>query len=197
MTGQAPGAAYSDFGAIPILRYGMIMADPPWRFINRSSRGEAKNPSAQYRCMNLEEIADLPVSHLAAPDCLLWLWATNPMLPQALDVLRAWGFEFKTAGHWVKRTRTGKLSFGTGYVLRSAGEPFLIGAIGSPKTGARNIRSILVEAERREHSRKPEAAFRAAEALVPGVQRLELFSRSPRPGWDVFGDETGKFGEAA
>jgi N6-adenosine-specific RNA methylase IME4 len=171
--------------------FDLIMADPPWRFDNWSAAGERKNAKAHYACASLDWIKALPVADLAARDCVLWLWATNPMLPRALEVMAAWGFTFKTAGHWVKRTRHGKLAFGTGYVLRCAGEPFLIGTRGKPKT-ARNVRSV-VEGPAREHSRKPDEAFAAAEMMMPGARRIELFSRQERPGWKVWGDEVGRF----
>lgn len=171
------------------------MADPPWLYENWSAAGEHKNATAKYDCMDLEAIKALPVSHLAGGDCLLWLWATNPMLPQAFEVMSAWGFTFKTAGTWVKRTTNGKVAFGTGYVLRSANEPFLIGTTGKPKT-ARNVRSV-VDAVAREHSRKPDEAFAAAEKLIPGARRVELFSRQTRTGWSTWGDENAKFNEAA
>lgn len=189
--------------------FGLIMADPPWSFDNWSAKGEAKNAKAHYDCEPWEAIAGLPVSALAADDCLLWLWATNPMLPQALAVMSAWGFTFKTAGHWVKRTVNGKIAFGPGYVLRCAGEPFLfgtkgtpllegdpflIGSIGKPKTVAKNVRSVI-EGPIRDHSRKPDEAFAAAEALMPDVRRIELFSREFRPGWACWGNEIGKFNE--
>ena len=174
--------------------YSVIMADPPWHFATRSAKGvTAKGAGGQYATMSLEEIMRLPVASLAAPDCLLWLWATNPMLPQAFDVLAAWGFTFKTAGHWVKRTRHGKLAFGTGYIFRCAGEPYLIGTRGGPRT-TRSVRSVI-EGPVREHSRKPDEAFAAAEALLPGARRLELFSRQAREGWTVWGNETSRFGE--
>lgn len=172
--------------------FDLIMADPPWSFDNFSAAGEAKNAKAQYACNPLEWIKGLPVEGIAARDCVLWLWATNPMLPDALAVLSAWGFTFKTAGHWVKRTKHGKLAFGTGYIFRCAGEPYLIGARGAPKT-TRSVRSVI-EGPIREHSRKPDEAFAAAEALMPHAQRLELFSRQERAGWTVWGNETGKFG---
>ncbi|GAA6196672.1 MT-A70 family methyltransferase [Pseudophaeobacter sp.] len=189
-------ASFSDFTAIPLFRYGLIMADPPWAYKNWSEGGEHKNASAQYDCMGLDAVKALRVGDLAAPDCILWLWATNPLLDQAFDVMRAWGFQFKTAGHWSKKTKHGKQAFGTGYILRCSGEPFLIGTIGNPKT-ARNVRSV-VEGPLREHSRKPDEAFTAAERLAGDVERLELFSRQERPGWDVFGNELEKFaGRAA
>ncbi|WP_226562173.1 MT-A70 family methyltransferase [Salipiger thiooxidans] len=176
---------------VPLFRYGMIMADPPWHYELRSPAGEAKAPQAKYECAPLDWIKELPVGHLAAPDCVLWLWATNPMLPQALEVMAAWGFTFKTAGHWSKKTRHGKQAFGTGYLLRCAGEPFLIGTIGSPRV-SKAVRSVI-EGPIREHSRKPDEAFAAAEMLVPNVRRIELFSRQERAGWDVMGNEVGRF----
>lgn len=197
--------------------FGLIMADPPWSYEMRSEKGYAKAPEAQYRTMDLAAIKALPVEALAAPDCLLWLWAVNPQLPQALEVMAAWGFTFKTAGSWVKRSKHGKVSFGTGYILRSSNEPFLIGTRGSPST-TRGTRSALVtheggflcaadevwqnhtvtiEATAREHSRKPNEAYEACEELMPDVRRLDLFSRESRPGWTAWGDEAGKFGGAA
>jgi len=198
--------------------FGFIMADPPWNFKNFSAKGEAKNAKALYDCTPVEWICGLPVSALAADDSVLWLWATNPMLPEAMQVLDRWGFRFKTAGTWVKRTSRGKDAFGTGYILRSSNEPFLIGTRGKPKT-TRSTRStvptyydglihadagdwpalsITIEAVAREHSRKPDAAFLAAETLMPDVRRIELFSRETRPGWSNWGNEANKFdGEAS
>lgn len=181
--------------SLPLFSYDLIMADPPWQYENWSEAGEHKNASAKYVCQDLEWIKSLNVGHLATPNSILWLWATNPLLPQALETMAAWGFEFKTAGHWSKKTKHGKQAFGTGYLLRCAGEPFLIGRIGNPKT-ARNVRSVI-EGPVREHSRKPEEAFKAAEALMPNARRLELFSRQERAGWDVWGNEATKFNEVA
>lgn len=152
-------SAADEFLALrPAEGFDLIMVDPPWQFTARSAKGvTAKSAGGHYRCMSLGDIAALPVATLAARDCLLWLWATNPMLPEALSVMEAWGFTYKTGGHWVKRTRHGKLAFGTGYVLRCAGEPFLIGTIGRPRA-TRSVRSVI-EGQLREHSRKPEEAF--------------------------------------
>lgn len=187
--------AYSDISEIPLFRYGLIMADPPWLYENWSSAGEHKNATAKYQCMPLDEIKTMPIGHFASRDCVLWLWATNSMLPQAFELMMAWGFTFKTAGHWSKKTSKGNQAFGTGYILRCAGEPFLIGTVGNPQT-SRNVRSVI-EGPTREHSRKPDEAYAAAEQLVPGAHRLDLFSRQERPGWDCFGDETDKFQGAA
>lgn len=179
----------------PFGGFDLIMADPPWRYEMRSEKGEAKSPMAHYDCLSIEDIARLPVSALAAPNCLLWLWSLNTMLPQALQIIEAWGFEYKTAGHWVKTTVNGKLNFGTGYILRGSGEPFLIGTRGSPKT-AKNVRSVVM-GRIREHSRKPEEAFAEAEKLMPDARRIEVFSRQRRAGWSNWGHESEKFEEAS
>ena len=106
--------------------------------------------------------------------------------------MAAWGFAYKTGGAWVKRTATGKAAFGTGYLLRSATEPFLIGTIGNPKIRSRSVRN-LIEGLRREHSRKPPEARAMIDKLLPDVWACELFAREPWPGRDVWGDQTARF----
>lgn len=174
--------------------FALAMIDPPWRFKAFSAKGvTAKSAGGQYRTMDLGDIGDMPLREIMAPDSWIWLWATNPMLPHALDVLASWGARFATAGHWSKRTARGGQAFGTGHVLRCAGEPFLIGCYGRPKVVARNIRSVI-EGPLREHSRKPDEAFSEAARMVPhGAPKIEIFSRESRPGWHVWGDESGKF----
>ncbi len=213
---MTPATAFRDLR--PAGGFSLIMADPPWSYEMRSDKGYAKAPEGQYETMPLAEIKALPVELLAAPDCLLWLWAVNPQLPQALQVMASWGFAFKTAGTWLKRSKHGGVQFGTGYILRSSNEPFLIGTRGAPKT-TRATRSaiishgdwsdagdwsdswpngtVTIEAAAREHSRKPDEAFRACEEMMPDVRRIELFSRQRRAGWATWGHETGKFGDAA
>lgn len=184
------------FGDLTPLCYGVILCDPPGLFRNYSVKGEAKNPLAHYACMDLDAIKALPVSHLAAPDCALVMWATAPMLPAAIDTLKAWGFAFKSAGAWAKQSSTGKKwSFGTGYCYRSAAEFWLLGTIGNPAQRVRNVRNLIV-APIREHSRKPDQMHTDIEALWPGPY-VELFGRAPRAGWDIWGNQTNKFGEAA
>jgi len=183
------------FGQLQPESFDLIMADPPWSFDNYSAKGERKNAKHHYRCLPTEEIMQFPVYDLATKNSLLWLWATNPMLPQALATMKRWGYEYRTGGSWVKTTKNGKIAFGTGYILRSASEPFLIGVRGKPRVEAKNIRSAI-HGLAREHSRKPDEAFEAAERMLPLARRLELFSRTDRPGWETFGDEVGKFGVA-
>lgn len=184
------------FGELSPAHYGLILADPPWRFSNFSEKGEAKNPVAHYDCMSLEAIKALPVMDLAAPDCALVMWATAPMLPEALETMAAWGFTYKTGGSWAKQSSTGeKWAFGTGYIFRSATEPYLVGTRGKPAVLSRSIRNLIV-APVREHSRKPDEMHRHCEALFAGP-RCELFARERRDGWDCWGNQTDKFEAAA
>lgn len=180
------------FGDLRMFGYGAILADPPWYFRNFSAAGEEKNPVAHYACMDAEALAAMPVSQLAAPDCALFMWATAPMLPDAIHLMKRWGFTFKSAGAWAKQSSTGeKWAFGTGYCFRSAAEFYLLGTIGKPRVLSRSVRNLIV-APTREHSRKPGRLHRDVETLYAGPY-AELFAREPRPGWDVWGNQTDKF----
>ena len=154
--------AFADFDQIPLYKYGLIMADPPWAFANWGEPND-RSAAAHYGTMDLDGIRALPVEQLAAPNAWLVLWATGAMLPQAFEVMAAWGFTYVTAGHWTKVTKSSPIRprIGTGHVLREAGEPFLIGRIGSPPVLDRGIPSVIM-ASRREHSRKPAEAEPAA-----------------------------------
>ncbi len=175
------------------LRYGAILADPPWSFKTRSEAGEGRSAKNHYSTMSLEEIKALPVSSVAAPDSCLFLWAIDPMIPQALDVMKAWGFEFKTIGfYWVKQNKGGAGFFtGMGFWTRANPEQVLLGTRGRPKRKAMDVRRLLI-APRREHSRKPSAIHTRIEDLVAGPY-LELFARERMTGWDAIGDEVGRF----
>ena len=183
------------FDDLPLFSFDLIVCDPPWAFKLYSSKGEKKSAQAQYSCMTLSDIESLPVGQLATPDCCLFLWATWPMLPQALNVMKLWGFRYVTGGHWHKITSSGKQAFGTGYRVRCASESWLIGIVGNPKT-SRSLRNAIVGPVR-EHSRKPDEAFAWCESYMPDARRLELFSRQPRAGWSTWGNEVTKFAEAA
>lgn len=185
-------AEFSDLR--PVGGFDLIMADPPWPYEMRSEKGYARSPEAHYDTMPVADIKAMPVESLAAKDCLLWLWALDTQLPQALEVIAAWGFTYKTGGHWAKVGTSGKQAFGLGYLLRNAGEPFLIATRGAPKV-QRCVRSVII-APSREHSRKPDKAFAEAERLMPDARRLELFSRQSREGWTTWGREQHLFDEA-
>lgn len=179
--------------------YGCIYADPPWRFQTYSRKGLGRSAEAHYDCLSLEEIRRLPVAEWAAPDCVLLMWTTDPMLPQALDVIKAWQFTYKTTGFvWAKTGRPSKFSstkilesfpIGTGYWTRANPEICLLATRGKPKRLSRAVHKLIV-APRREHSRKPDEAYERIEALCAGPY-LEMFSRFDRPGWDSWGLEDG------
>jgi N6-adenosine-specific RNA methylase IME4 len=174
------------------LRYRAIIADPAWQFKLRSKKGEAKSPQAHYRCMPFDEMAALPVSHLAADDCALFMWAWAPMIPEALALMTAWGFKFKTMGTWAKQSSTGrKWHFGPGYILRGAAEYYMVGTIGKPQRKSKSVRNLII-APVREHSRKPDNLHADVEALYDGPY-AELFGRSRRQGWDAWGNQLDKF----
>lgn len=180
------------FGDLTPGKYGAILADPPWPTEMRSPRGQARCPERHYATMTEAEIAALPVSQLAGPDCALILWATWHHLPMALRVMAAWGFAFRTGGSWVKTTASGAPAMGLGYILRCSEEPYLVGTIGAPRWRSRSERQTIL-APRREHSRKPPEMRAMVRRLLPDVWHAELFGREPWPGADVWGNEPGRF----
>lgn len=172
--------------------YGLIMTDNPWNFRVRSMKGAGRSPQAHYACMSIEEIRAMPVADLAAPDCWLWLWSLSTMYRQSLDVLDDWGFTFSTSGVWVKTTKDGKkIRPGVGFVLRGAHEPFILAKRGNPPV-IKALPSVIM-APRREHSRKPDEAYRHAEIAFGDVPRADLFAREVRPGWDAWGNQVNHF----
>lgn len=178
------------FGDLAPLSFDVIVADNPWPFVLYSELGNEKSASAQYDTMTVEEIAALPVDRLARGDCLLLMWATGANLPDALRVMSAWGFQYKSEMVWRKTTRNGKVRMGTGYRVRTMHEPVLIGAIGNPQ---HKPFPSLFDGLAREHSRKPDEFFKLVERHTPSSFRLDLFSRQTRSGWASFGNEATKF----
>lgn len=177
----------------PNKKYSVILADPPWKFQTFSAKGiTTKGAEGNYSCMPIEEIQQMPVADLADKDCFLFMWATFPLLPEALATMAAWGFKYKTGASWHKTTKNGKDAFGTGYVFRSAAELLLVGTRGKPKTLNRSTRNVI-HGVVREHSRKPDSQYEMIESLCSG-ERIELFARQHRTGWDCWGNETDKFG---
>ena len=194
------------FGSLIPFYFDVVMADPPWAWATYSDKGKAKSPEAQYRTMSLDEIADLPVGDLLAPAGVLFLWCTWPLIHKQTRLPERWGLEVKTGGTWAKRTASGKLRWGPGYLLRSVCEPFVICTLpGSGLRGAsepNRIETIFpngfeLDGLAREHSRKPDEAFALLERALPDARRLELFSRQTREGWTSWGNEATKFDGAA
>jgi N6-adenosine-specific RNA methylase IME4 len=174
--------------------YSVILADPPWSFENWSEAGEDRNAKQHYDTMTWQEIAALPVGHLASRDCALFLWACDPLLDKAFEVMGAWGFRFVTVAFtWAKRSKTDAAwHMGTGYYTRANPEICLLGMMGSLPRMDAGVRQLLVE-PRREHSRKPDRVHGDIERLFGPQSSVELFARQRRPGWDCWGNETDKF----
>jgi N6-adenosine-specific RNA methylase IME4 len=182
------------FDAIPRFKYDLICADPPWRFETYSAKGKLKKSAElHYKTWTLDEISALPLADLASLNAALFLWATVPMLQEALAMMSGWGFTYKSNIAWGKYNHaTGKVAFGTGYRIRNAHEHLLIGVRGNPKNTA-SERSLILSRVR-EHSRKPDEAAELMERWLPGARRIDLFGgRTTRPDWDSFGDQPGIF----
>jgi N6-adenosine-specific RNA methylase IME4 len=177
-------------------RAGVIASDPPWPFETYSVQGRQRSADRNYSTMSLDEIKTLPVSALADENCALLLWGVWPEHPGVLDVIAAWGFQYKTAGFvWVKTTKDARrltldgdgLHWGMGFTTRSNTEPCLLATRGRPLRLAADVHQVII-APVGEHSEKPDEAYRRIELLFPGPY-LEMFARKPRDGWTVWGNE--------
>lgn len=158
-------------------RYRTILADPPWDMQQQGSYGAGKH----YPLMRLRQITELPVGQMATTDAHLWLWATNASLPHAFEVMRSWGFTFRSVLTWIKPR------FGLGQYLRNQTEHLLLATRGKAPIQFRAQGSWFY-APLQEHSHKPEEQYAIIERCSPGPY-LELFARRPRPGWHVWGNE--------
>lgn len=178
----------------PNKKYGTILMDPPWNYKQKlaphsNTRGGAIQ---HYNLMTLEELKALPIHSLAEEDCILWLWVTNSFIQEGFELLKHWGFEYKTMLTW------GKTQFGIGYWLRGQTEHLLLAVRGNPRkhfkgiNGAcgNNYSTLLIE-KRRQHSRKPDRIYTMIENLSPDP-RIEIFARNKREGWDVWGNQAPK-----
>jgi N6-adenosine-specific RNA methylase IME4 len=165
-------------------RYPIIYADPPWRYENPPIGDTGRSIENHYPTMALEEICALPVAELAAADALLYLWATAPKLAECMEVIRAWGFDYRTCLVWDKE------KIGMGYYARNQHELLLIakrGDIPTPVPGTQP-NSVYREA-RGKHSAKPIFYYEMIEAAYPQLAKIELFSRCPRQGWVGWGNQ--------
>lgn len=168
--------------APPAPPYTLIYADPPWRY--EHVRTESRAIENQYPTMALEDICALPVQDIADEDCVLFLWATNPKLAEAMDVIRAWGFTYRTNMVWVKD------KIGMGYYARQQHELLLVAVKGAPGAPMPEDRqSSVIEAPRTEHSKKPDEFYTLIERLYPLSKKVELFARAPREGWAAWGNQ--------
>jgi N6-adenosine-specific RNA methylase IME4 len=184
-------------------KYNVIVLDPPWKYNNCTRVGQAEQ---QYPVMDFVDLEKLPIKHLGEKDCALCMWVTNPMLKKGIEMMDAWKFKYKTVFIvWIKKQKHAPektITNGLSWYTRPGAELMLIGVRGTLK----NIRgtsedgsykvSQVVEAPRREHSRKPDEAREAIDTFFrKGTTKIELFARSQWKDWDCWGNETDKFGK--
>lgn len=173
-------------------RFSTILADPPWRFTNRTGKMAPEHRRlSRYETLTLQEIMALPVSCVAADMAHLYLWVPNALLPDGLRVLEAWGFQYKSNLVWHKlRKDGGSDGRGVGFYFRNVTELVLFGVRGkNARTLAPGRRQVnYIGARKREHSRKPDDQYRIIEACSPGPF-LELFARGTRAGWVTWGNQ--------
>ncbi len=183
--------AAQDFGSKVSGIYSTILADPPWRFENRTGKMAPEHQRLlRYPTMSLEEICELPVAQVSAANSHLYLWVPNALLAEGLEVMRRWGFKYKSNIVWYKvRKDGGPDGRGVGFYFRNVTELILFGTRGQMRTlkAGRRQTNIIVS-QKREHSRKPDEILDIIEQCSPGPY-LELFARFRRDGWDQWGNE--------
>ncbi|KZN65063.1 adenine methylase [Pseudoalteromonas luteoviolacea CPMOR-1] len=199
-------------------KFGLIYADPAWQFDSKKTGGSMSSGAAHhYDTMSVEELKAMPVESLAADDCILVMWYVGAMPEEAITVVKAWGFTLKNMNGfvWNKLTVNGNPAFGMGYWTRAGSESAIIATKGKPKVASRSVRAVgnyAFDADifqainysgnylTLEHSRKPDEFRVKCEELAGNVPKVELFARTSKHGWSVWGNEINKFdakGEAA
>lgn len=173
-------------------RFATVLADPPWQFVNRTGKIAPEHRRlSRYETMDLKAIKALPVSKIALPTAHLYLWVPNALLPQGLDVMKAWGFAYKSNVIWHKiRKDGGSDGRGVGFYFRNVTEIILFGVRGKNARTLAPGRSQVnyLSSRKREHSRKPDEQYPIVEACSPGPY-IELFGRGIRRNWESWGNQ--------
>lgn len=203
-TDQEIEAWFAQFAAQDLLRqrpeaFGTIYADPPWRFTNRTGKMAPEHRRLhRYPTMSFDEIYELPVARIAKPAAHLYLWVPNALLAEGLETMRRWGFTYKTNIIWYKvRKDGGPDRRGVGFYFRNVTEVCLFGTRGKDirtRDAGRTMPNIIVS-QKTGHSRKPVEMYDIIESCSHGPF-IELFSRVSRPGWTMWGNQAGLFGDA-
>ena len=193
VTNMPPPEAEADLrAAAQSRRYACVLADPPWQFINRTGKVAPEHRRlSRYGTMTTKAISALPVADIVATTAHLYLWVPNALMPDGLQIMRAWGFEYKSNIIWRKiRKDGGSDGRGVGFYFRNVTEMILFGVRGrnarTLQPGRRQVNYL--ETRKREHSRKPDELYSIIEACSPGP-RIELFARGLRSGWTVWGHQ--------
>jgi N6-adenosine-specific RNA methylase IME4 len=171
--------------------YKTILADPPWRFLNRTGKMAPEHKRLKrYPTLHLEEIKEIPVHLVANKNSHLYLWVPNALLNEGLEVMEAWGFKYKANLIWHKvRKDGGPDGRGVGFYFRNTTEIILFGIRGSMRTLQPGRRQVnIIRTQKQEHSRKPDELYNIIESCSPGPY-LEIFARGKRKDWDVFGNQ--------
>lgn len=171
--------------------YGVILADPPWRFQNRTGKMAPEHKRLnRYDTLSLDEIKEIPTHLVAAKNSHLYLWVPNALLKEGLEVMEAWGFKYKSNIIWHKvRKDGGPDGRGVGFYFRNTTEIVLFGIRGSLRTLKPGRRQVnIIRTQKQEHSRKPDELYEIIEQCSPGPY-LEIFARGKRANWDVFGNQ--------
>lgn len=168
-------------------KYNIIYADPPWKYQQKNLQGAAEK---HYSTMNMKDLCALPVEQLSDKDCVLFLWATFPMLAEALQLIKAWGFKYKTVAFvWLKQNKKSPTwFFGLGFWTRGNAEICLLAVRGKPKRKSAGVHQFIISPIE-QHSKKPDETRDRIVELMGDVPRIELFARQNTPGWDVWGNE--------
>jgi N6-adenosine-specific RNA methylase IME4 len=172
-------------------RFGTVLADPPWRFTNRTGKMAPEHKRlSRYGTMTLEEILELPVPQIVLPQSHLYLWVPNALIREGLEVMKRWGFTYKTNLIWYKRRKDGGPDGrGVGFYFRNVTEMILFGVRGGLRTHAPGRRQVnIISSRKREHSRKPDELYPIIQGCSPGPY-MEMFARHPLSGWTQWGDQ--------
>ncbi|MFG6393242.1 MAG: adenine methyltransferase [Lachnospiraceae bacterium] len=171
-------------------KYSVILADPPWHYEVYSKKGAGRSAESHYPTMPASDIMSLPVADIAEKDSALFLWVTFPCLLDGIEVLKSWGFEYKTVAFvWVKQNKkSSSLFWGMGHWTRSNVEICLLGTRGRPKRISAGVHQVVVS-HIEEHSKKPREVHQRIIQLMGDVSRIELFARRKTEGFDVWGNE--------
>ena len=177
-------------------RFSTILADPPWQFQNRTGKMAPEHKRLnRYATMELNDIKALPVSNVVTDTAHLYLWVPNALLPEGIEVLRSWGFQYKSNLVWHKiRKDGGPDGRGVGFYFRNVTELILFGVRGKNARTLPPGRSQVnfLATQKREHSRKPDELYPLIEACSPGPF-LEMFARGSRPGWSTWGNQADEY----
>ena len=172
-------------------KYDMIYADPPWKFLTYSDKGKGRSAEKHYPTMSKDAIEQLPISKISAKNSVLFLWVTAPCFEQGLELIKAWGYTYKTVAFtWVKlNKKNGKLFMGMGYYTRANAEYCLLATKGKVlERKSKAVPSAVVTPIER-HSKKPDVVRERIVALFGDRPRIELFARQHADGWDCWGNE--------